>query len=181
MRAVDLLVLVAVAVGLGFVVLALAGAKRPPAGDPAPGDGAGGPDAERGVAPELAWLAPHGAAGLERLLLALFAELGFEPGTPARREDAVEFEAVNPAPIKGGRLRVLGLAGGGEVDADAVRALLDAARADGAGKAVLVTAGRFAEDARAAAQDAPIDLVDGAALAALVRKHLPQAWATRTI
>jgi restriction system protein len=180
MRRVDVLVLVAVAVGVGFAVLALAGARRPPPGYPVDG-GAAEEGARGAAAPGLAWLAAHGEAGLERLLLALFAELGFEPGPAARRGGAVEFEAVDPAPIKGGRVRVLGLPAGEEVDADSVRALLDAARADGAGKAVLVTPGRFAEEARAAARDAPIDLVDGEALAALVRKHLPQAWATRTI
>jgi Restriction endonuclease len=46
---------------------------------------------------------------------------------------------------------------------------------------VLVSLGRFSDDAREAARDAPVDLIDGDDLAALVKKHLPQAWATRTV
>jgi restriction system protein len=113
--------------------------------------------------------------------VALFGEMGFdaEPGQP--RAEAIEFFAVNPAPIRGGRLLVQGVLDGAEVDGDAVRALLDTARAEAVGRAVLVTLGRFSDDAREAARENPVDLVDGDDLAALVKKHLPQAFATRTL
>jgi len=49
------------------------------------------------------------------------------------------------------------------------------------GKGVLVTLGTFTTDAQEAARGNPIDLIDGDALARLVRKHLPQAFAQRKI
>ncbi|HEY5675316.1 MAG TPA: restriction endonuclease, partial [Myxococcales bacterium] len=67
------------------------------------------------------------------------------------------------------------------VDADEVLTLIDTARAESVGKAVLVTLGRFSEEARDTAKGNPVDLVDGDALAALVKKHLPQAYATKTV
>lgn len=132
---------------------------------------------------ELAWVRDHGLEGFERMLVALFGELGFtaEPGERAR--DAVEFHAYDPTPIRGGRIYVRGLLAdpGVPVGADEVRGAVETARAESVGKAVLVTLGRFADDAREAARDEPIDLLDGDALAALVKKHLPQVYATRTV
>jgi restriction system protein len=95
----------------------------------------------------------------------------------------VDLLAVDARPIRGGRVWVHGAwrAPGDAVDGAAVRALLDAARGEAAGKAVLVTLGRFTAEAREAARDAPVELVDGSELAALVKRHLPQAWATREI
>jgi hypothetical protein len=135
-----------------------------------------------GVAPDLAWVQSRGVEGLERLLLLVFAEMGFRTEPPERSRDAVDFQAVDPAPIRGGRIHVHGVlaTGGAPVDADEVRALLEAARAGSIGKAVLVTLGRFSEDARNAARDEPVELVDGEGLATLVKKHLPQVFATRT-
>lgn len=167
------LLTVAVAVALGAALIAVAGRStrraRPAAGPVALG--------------ELAWIRDGGAAGLERLLEALFSAMGFEVERSGRGDGWVDLQAVDPAPIRGGRLHVRGLlAGPGELlGADEVRALVDAARADGAGKAVLVTLGAVSAEARAAAQGAPVDLVDELALAALVRRHLPQVAATRTV
>jgi restriction endonuclease Mrr len=80
-------------------------------------------------------------------------------------------------------LRVRGLlpAAAVPVDADEVLTLIDTARAESVGKAVLVTLGRFSDEAREAARGNPVDLVDGDQLADLVKKHLPQAWATRSL
>jgi len=171
---VSLLVLVAVALALGFLLILLAGRGQrtsPAASGAAPQEGFG----------DLAWIRSAGGAGFQRLLVALFGEMGFEsePGAPG--EETVEFLATNPAPIRGGRVLVHGALAAALVDGDAVRTLLDTARAESAGRAVLVSLGRFSDDAREAARDAPVDLIDGDDLAALVKKHLPQAWATRTL
>jgi hypothetical protein len=173
---VSVLVLVAVATALGFLVILLAGRGQrvsPAAPGAARLPGAG----------ELDWVRPYGGEGLQRLLVALFGELGFDAEPAEASPEAVEFLAMNPAPIRGGRILVHGVlgAGGSPVDGDAVRALLDTARAESVGRAVLVTLGRFSEDAREAARDNPVDLLDGAELAALTRKHLPQVYATRTL
>jgi len=169
---VSILVLVAVATGLGFLLVALtARGQGRAAADPlaAPEPGAA-----------LDWLRPHGVAGLERVVVALFTEMGFTLGPPERGRDRVGFLATDVTPIRGGRTSVLALLTppGVAVDADEVRALIDAARGEGSGKGTLVALGGFSADAREAARDAPIELLDGDALAALVRRHLPQAWAT---
>jgi restriction system protein len=112
----------------------------------------------------------------------LFGEMGFEVERADRTAGGgVDLVAVDARPIRGGRIWVHGAwpAPGGAVDGDAVRALLDSARGEAAGKAVLVTLGSFTAEAREAARDTPVELVDGAELAALLKRHLPQAWATK--
>jgi len=173
---VSVLVLVAVATAVGFLVIMLAGRGQrlsPAAPGAAAPSGAG----------ELDWVRTFGGEGLQRLLVGLFGELGFEAEPAAVGAESVEFVAVNPAPIRGGRLLVHGVlaSGGAPVGGEEVRALLDTARAEAVGRAVLVTLGRFSEDAREAAQGNPIDLLDVDDLAALLRKHLPQVHATRTL
>jgi restriction endonuclease len=173
---VSVLVLVAAATALGFLVIMLAGRGQrisPAAPGAARLPGAG----------ELDWVRPFGGEGLQRLLVALFGELGFEAEPAEAGPEAVEFVAVSPAPIRGGRVLVHGelASGGAAVDGDAVRALLDTARAEAVGRAVLVTLGRFSEDAREAARGNPVDLLDVDDLAALLKRHLPQVHATRTV
>lgn len=173
---VSVLVLVAAATALGFLVILLAG-RGQRVSPAAPGA------ARRTGGGELDWVRAFGAPGLQRLLVALFGELGFEAEPAEPGPEAVEFMAVNPAPIRGGRVLVHGdlAAAGAPVDGDAVRALLDTARAEGVGRAVLATLGRFSDDAREAARGNPVDLLDADDLAALVKRHLPQVHATRTI
>jgi restriction system protein len=174
---VSLLVLVLVAAAVGFVLILLAGRGQPVS--PA----AAAPGAPREEPSDLSWVRERGPDAFERLLRRLFEEMGLEPGASERADASVWFAASDPRPIRGGRVYVQGLASppGGRVDGDEVRALADAARAEGAGKAVLVTLGEFSEDAREAAKDLPVELVDGDALAALVKRHLPQTYATRMV
>lgn len=133
---------------------------------------------------DLAWVRTYGVEGFHRMLVRLFAEMGFAPERSEPGRETVDFYAVDPTPIRGGRIYVHGVFAptpGASVGADDVRALIDAARAEFVGKAVLVTLGGFSDEARDTARENPIDLLDGEALAALVRKHLPQAYATRTL
>jgi hypothetical protein len=64
---------------------------------------------------------------------------------------------------------------------DEVRNLIETARAELMGKGVLVTLGDFTGEARDAARGNPVDLIDGKSLAGLMKKHLPQAYATRKV
>jgi len=173
---VGLLLLAAAATAIGFLLILLVGRGQPvspaasgTAAQPEPGD--------------LSWVRAGGTAALQRLLSSLFAEMGFAPEAMPSGAGAVELLASDPTPIRGGRVYVRGLLsdGGAPVDADEVRTLLDAARAEAVGKAVLVTLGRFSPEARDAARGQPVDLLDGDELAALMKRHLPQAWATRTL
>lgn len=170
----SLLALALVATAAGALVALLAGSRRRASPPPALAEAGGG---------ELAFVRARGPEGLERLLRLLLGELGFTVERADRGGRAVDLYAADPTPIRGGRAYVRGVvAGDGDlVGDDDVRASLDVARADAIGKVLLVTLGRFSGEAREAARDQPIELVDGAALAALVRKHLPQVWATRTL
>jgi len=173
---VGLLLLAGVATVLGFLLILLVGRGQPVSPAATAGTAVAAPAG-------LGWLRDGGTEALERALRALFAEMGFAPEPGEQGGGAVEFLASDPTPIRGGRIYVRGLlaADGGPVDADEVRTLLDAARAEAVGKAVLVTLGRFSAEAREAASGQPVDLLDGDELAALVKRHLPQAWATRAV
>ncbi len=183
MASVSVLLLVIAAGAAGFLLVLLIGrSERASSEAPEAASIAAPVRAPFGTAHELAWVQARGVEGLERLLLLVFAEMGFETEPAERTRETVDFQAVDPAPIRGGRIHVHGVLGaGGPVEGDEVRALLEAARAGSVGKAVLVTLGRFSDDARNAARDEPVELVDGEGLAALVKKHLPQVFATRTL
>ena len=120
----------------------------------------------------VATLAP---AELGRLLTALLTELGFEAEDVRVAKNVIDILAVNRAPITGGRLYVRGVASGpeGVVGEPEVQSALETARSESAGKAIIATSGRFSAEARAAAAGAPLELVDGPALLALVKEHLP--------
>jgi hypothetical protein len=161
---------------LGFILILLIGKGQPVS--PAAGDGPG-----REPGGELAWVRGFGVEGFQRMLLTLFSEMGFHPERSERAEASVDLFASDPTPIRGGRLYVHGVFAtpGLPVDADDVRAVLDTARAELVGKAVLVTLGRVSPGARETARGNPVDLLDGEQLARLVQKHLPQAYATKKI
>jgi hypothetical protein len=114
-----------------------------------------------------------------RLLAMLFAEMKFDIETSNLRGGDVDLFAVNPTPITGARIYVRGVIHPplGLVGEDEVRIALETARAEMAGKAVVVTPGSFTADARASARGAPVDLLDGGSLLNLVKKHLPQVFA----
>ena len=170
-----ILVVAAVATGIGFVLILLIG-KGQPVSPASPENLA------REGHGEMSWIRGYGIEGFQRLLLTLFTEMGFHPERSERGAQTVDLFANDPTPIRGGRLYVHGLFGkNGPTDADEVRNMIESARAEFVGKGVLVTLGTFTTDAQEAARGNPIDLIDGDALARLVRKHLPQAFAQRKI
>jgi hypothetical protein len=172
---VGILLVAAVATGIGFVLILLIG-KGQPVSPASPENLA------REGHGEMAWVRGYGIEGFQRLLLTLFTEMGFHPERSERGRTTVDLFANDPTPIRGGRLYVHGLfANGGPTDADEVRNMIESARAEFVGKGVLVTLGTFTTDAQEAARGNPIDLIDGDALARLVRKHMPQAFAQRKI
>src|SRR6184192_4313704 len=171
-----ILVVAAFATLVGFALIFLIG-KNQPVSPAAP------ENLLRADLTESAWVRRYGVEGLQRLLLTLFAEMGFNPERSERGAATVDLFANDPTPIRGGRLYVHGLFGepGVPTDADEVRNMIDTARAEFVGKGVLITLGTFTSDARDAARGNPIDLVDGDELGRLVRKHMPQAFAQRKI
>ena len=171
-----ILIVAVLATLVGFVLI-LAIGKGQPISPAAP------ENLLRDSATDLSWVRQFGIEGFQRLLLTLFTEMGFHPERSERGASTVDLYASDPTPIRGGRLYVHGLFGAPGVPADAeeVRNMIESARAELVGKAVLVTLGNFSTEAREAARGNPIDLIDGDDLARLARKHLPQAFAQRKI
>ncbi len=166
-------IVVVVAVVLGFVLIALLGQA------PARAETTGG--APMGLSQDDAWLARLGPEELEKLLELVFSEMKFEVERRGAHGGMVDLWAVNPAPITGMRVYVRAVPSPalGVVGEEEVRAAIDTARAEQAGKAIVVTPGGFTPEARAAAAGASADLIDGTALGKLIRKHLPQVAAVK--
>ncbi|HVE86808.1 MAG TPA: restriction endonuclease [Myxococcales bacterium] len=162
---------------VGFLLITLISitAPRPeddPANQPAAGD----------QAPH-AWIAQLDAEELGKLLSLLFAELKFDVQDTRVSGNVVDLFAVNPTPITGGRIYIRGVCFPplGLVNEEEVRTALETARAEMAGKALVATGGGFAPEARAAAEGAPLELLDGASLLSLVKKHLPPVAVARRV
>jgi restriction endonuclease Mrr len=173
---VSIVIVVVAATVVGFLLILLAGSGKPVS--PAASVGAHGE-----ASTDLAWVRTYGVEGFERMLLTLFSEMGFTAERSDRGQGTVDFYAVDPTPIRGGRIYVRGVFDdhAEPLDAEEVLTLIDTARGEYVSKAVLVTLGRISDEARDTAKDNPVDLLDGAALATLVKKHLPQAYATRMV
>jgi restriction endonuclease Mrr len=152
---VALLILVLGAVALGFGLLLLLSLSKPR------------PSSPPGLPSTL------DAGELGRLLVALLEQLGYEAEDVRASHGMVDILAVSHAPVTGGRLYVRGVASRQEVGAPEVRAALESAHGEAAGKALVVTPGTFSAEARAAAEGEPLELLDGEALTVLVKKHLP--------
>lgn len=171
-----ILLVAAIATAIGFVLILLIGKNQPVS-----------PASPLNLAREghgdMAWVRGYGIEGFQRLLLTLFAEMGFSPERSERGSATVDLFVSDPTPIRGGRLYVHGLFGapGLQTDAEEVRNMIESARAEFVGKGVLVVLGTFTTEARDAARGNPVDLIDGDDLGRLVRKHLPQAFAQRKI
>jgi hypothetical protein len=129
------------------------------------------------------WIARLDAEELGRLIAMLFAELKFEVEDSRVAGQVVDLFAVNPTPITGGRVYIRGVTHPplGVVGEDEVRVALETARAEMAGKALVATGGVFSPEARAAAEGAPLELLDGATLMGLIKKHLPPVAVARRI
>ncbi len=155
---------------LGFVLIALISRTAPAAGAVA-------------TTGAEAWIAQLSPADFQKLLSRLFEEMKFNVESCTLRGGDVDLFAVNPTPITGARIYVRGVFHPplGMVGEDEVRIALDTARAEMAGKAIVVTPGGFTPDARATAEGTPVDLLDGPALLGLVKKHLPQTAAERHV
>ena len=170
-----ILVVAVLATLVGFALIFLIGRGQPVS--PAAPENLG-----RGDSTETVWVRKYGPEGLQRLLVTLFTEMGFNPERSERGTGGVDLFANDPTPIKGGRIYVHGVLGAdGPTEGDEVRNLIDTARAEYVAKGILVTLGRFSTDARDTAKGNPVDLLDGDDLGKLMRKHLPQAFATRKV
>jgi hypothetical protein len=166
----SIILIALVALGVGFVLIAFISKAAPSASAVAAASGDN-------------WIARISPEEFQRLLTALFSEMKFDVDSSSLRGGDVDLFAVNPTPITGARIYVRGVFHPplGLVGEDEVRIALETARAEMAGKAIVVTPGGFTPDAKASAKGTPVDLLDWTALLGLVKKHLPQIAAERRL
>lgn len=108
----------------------------------------------------------------ENLVAELFRAMGMEAVTTQRSGDGgVDVEALDPAPIRGGRIVVQVKRYRNTVPPTAVRDLYGTVQDAGANKGVLVTTSTFGPSSYTFANGKPLELVPGAALVELLHQH----------
>ncbi|MEW2416680.1 restriction endonuclease [Streptomyces sp. NPDC046866] len=108
----------------------------------------------------------------ENLVAELFRAMGMEAVTTQRSGDGgVDVEALDPAPIRGGRIVVQVKRYRNTVPPTAVRDLYGTVQDKGANKGVLVTTASFGPGSYTFADGKPLELVPGPALVELLHQH----------
>ncbi|MFJ6937999.1 restriction endonuclease [Streptomyces sp. NPDC101132] len=108
----------------------------------------------------------------EGLVADLFRAMGMDAVTTQRSNDGgVDVDALDPAPIRGGRIVVQVKRYRNTVPPTAVRDLFGTVQHRGANKGVLVTTSSFGPSARAFAEGKPLELIAGPELVDLLRRH----------
>ncbi|WP_371618272.1 restriction endonuclease [Streptomyces sp. NBC_00454] len=108
----------------------------------------------------------------ENLVAELFRAMGMEAVTTQRSGDGgVDVEALDPAPIRGGRIVVQVKRYRNTVPPTAVRDLYGTVQDRGANKGVLVTTATFGPGSYTFANGKPLELVPGAELVELLHRH----------
>lgn len=108
----------------------------------------------------------------ENLVAELFRAMGMEAVTTQRSGDGgVDVEALDPAPIRGGRIVVQVKRYRNTVPPTAVRDLYGTVQDRGANKGVLVTTATFGPGSYTFANGKPLELVPGSELVALLHQH----------
>ncbi|WP_030671721.1 restriction endonuclease [Streptomyces rimosus] len=108
----------------------------------------------------------------EGLVAELFRAMGMQALTTQRSGDGgVDVDALDPDPIRGGKIIVQVKRYRNTVPPTAVRDLFGTVQSEGANKGVLVTTSRFGPGAHAFANGKPLTLVSGPELVDLLARH----------
>ncbi|MGW5675359.1 restriction endonuclease [Streptomyces sp. NPDC003860] len=108
----------------------------------------------------------------ESLVAELFRAMGMQAVTTQRSNDGgVDVDALDPAPIRGGKIVVQVKRYRNTVPPTAVRDLYGTVQDAGANKGVLVTTSGFGPGSHAFANGKPLELVAGAELVDLLHRH----------
>ncbi|MFE2292676.1 restriction endonuclease [Streptomyces sp. NPDC059452] len=108
----------------------------------------------------------------ETLVAELFRAMGMQAVTTQRSNDGgVDVDALDPAPIRGGKIVVQVKRYRNTVPPTAVRDLYGTVQDAGANKGVLVTTSRFGPGAHTFANGKPLELVAGSELVDLLHRH----------
>jgi hypothetical protein len=137
--------------------------------------GATEPVTPRGLPPEAAGIAKLTLPELASITTRLFNELGFAKVSQDDFPNRCDLVMEDPTPITGQRvyIRAVQTPESGAVESAEVQAALDTARGGSLSKAIVVTTGPFSDEARLLSKDTALELIDGGALAQMVRTHLP--------
>ena len=129
----------------------------------------------KGLPPELAGVAKLSLHELGSVANRLFNELGFTTVSQNTFPDRCDLVVEDPTPITGQRIyiRCVLTPEAGAVQSAEVQAALDTARGENLAKAEVITTGTFSNEAKLVSQQTAVELIDGTALAGLIRKHLP--------
>ncbi|MFE9457621.1 restriction endonuclease [Streptomyces californicus] len=108
----------------------------------------------------------------EELVAELFRAMGMQAVTTQRSNDGgVDVDALDPTPIRGGKIVVQVKRYRHTVPPTAVRDLYGTVQDAGANKGVLVTTSRFGPGSHTFAHGKPLELVSGAELVDLLHRH----------
>ncbi|MFE7573543.1 restriction endonuclease [Streptomyces sp. NPDC057521] len=108
----------------------------------------------------------------EALVAELFRAMGMQAVTTQRSNDGgVDVDALDPAPIRGGKIVVQVKRYRNTVPPTAVRDLYGTVQDAGANKGVLVTTSKFGPGSHAFANGKPLELVPGSELVDLLHRH----------
>ncbi|MEU5534044.1 restriction endonuclease [Streptomyces sp. NPDC020362] len=108
----------------------------------------------------------------ENLVADLFRAMGMQAVTTQRSNDGgVDVDALDPAPIRGGKIVVQVKRYRNTVPPTAVRDLYGTVQDAGANKGVLVTTSGFGSGSRTFANGKPLELISGAELVDLLHRH----------
>ncbi|MET8012713.1 restriction endonuclease [Streptomyces sp. NPDC005271] len=124
---------------------------------------------EGGEEPDLNEMDP---VAFESLVADLFRAMGMRAVMTQRSNDGgVDVDAMDPTPIRGGKIVVQVKRYRNTVPPAAVRDLYGTVQATGANKGVLVTTSRFGPGSHTFADGKPLELVSGAELVDLLHRH----------
>lgn len=160
------ILVVVLAILAGFILIAVAGRSRVQ-------HVADRPTGEHGDMAQ-AVVESLSLAQFEALCLRLLEELGLVINGPVRRRaQEIEISAVNPQPIIGGDILVHCVLAqeARPVDPNAVLALANTVKADGAAKGIFITNGYFAEDAGKLSEGPPVELINAHRFRKLLEEH----------
>ncbi|MFJ8821007.1 restriction endonuclease [Streptomyces sp. NPDC102467] len=108
----------------------------------------------------------------ESLVAELFRAMGMQAVTTQRSNDGgVDVDALDPAPIRGGKIVVQVKRYRNTVPPTAVRDLFGTVQDAGANKGVLVTTSRFGPGSHTFANGKPLELISGEELVDLLHRH----------
>jgi len=126
-------------------------------------------------APPPEWLARMSTGELAELCLRLLSRMGYSMLAQTVEGDRAEVEATDQAPAHLHRVLLRAYArAAGPVTPARLRESLDHARAEGMTRAMVVGVAGFTREAEKAAENLPLELLDGAELAELSERHLPE-------